>query len=55
MVGLVNASLLTAPLFPLKVYITAKHVSNDSKANIDNIFFKEDYCDPVPEKSQGMF
>ena len=36
-----------------QVYITATLWSVGSEANIDNIFFMEDYCDPVPSNAQG--
>jgi hypothetical protein len=37
----------------LQVYVKATQ-SYESEVNIDNIFFMEDYCDPVPTNAQGM-
>ena len=37
-----------------QVYIKATQRSNKSEVNIDNIFFMEDFCDPVPEDAQRM-
>ena len=48
-----SSSTKNGTLAFLQVYVKATQ-SYESEVNIDNIFFMEDYCDPVPANAQGM-